>query len=321
MKRGCPIRRTDCDGRDFELITTHIREGEGRIVQCPRCDLVMQDLDWDANQIERYYNDDYQLSNSLVMGELQTARQHFDERIKTIQPVFDLVHPRINSGMSVLEIGCGAGELLLLIKPLVKRSVGVEMNRAFTDFIQSELGIDAYMGDITKMELKEKFDLVICVDSLDHMSNPLEALISMEKLINPGGGLWLMVPNLNDALRFFLPQPSLSQYREFFWHRAHFFYFDVTTMATMLRAAGLRTIETQYYHQYTFKNYLNWYFTGKPQRSYSEASNGVSLFANDDPFRCEINSLFGDMERQFHVALKRHGRGDTLCCYAVKNSA
>ena len=66
----CPLKRTDCNPCDAQLISSRIREGEGRIVQCPRCHLVMQDLDWSAERLVDYYNDEYQRTNSLVTGQL-----------------------------------------------------------------------------------------------------------------------------------------------------------------------------------------------------------------------------------------------------------
>ena len=77
-----------CGASDLQLIATQIREGEGRVVRCPQCHLVMQDLAWSTAQIKDYYNDEYQRTNSLVSGEQQNAREHFQERVKTIQPFF-----------------------------------------------------------------------------------------------------------------------------------------------------------------------------------------------------------------------------------------
>jgi 2-polyprenyl-3-methyl-5-hydroxy-6-metoxy-1,4-benzoquinol methylase len=275
----------------------------------------MQDLDWTPDRIKQYYNDEYQQTNSLVAGFVQTAREHFNERMQTIQPVFQQLSTLLNAGMNVLEVGCGAGELLSLIKPLVASCVGVEINRDFTEFIQSELGIEAHAGEIIQLDLGRKFDLIICVDSLDHMPDPLEVLLHMRGLLTENGSLWLSVPNLNEALNFFLPEPNLSRYREFFWHRAHYFYFNTETITAMLNAAAM-DVTISFYHQYTFKNYLNWYFTGKPQRSYVEGARDSSLLPGTDPFAEDLNSLLAEIEPRFHDILRRHGRGDTLWCHA-----
>lgn len=315
--KTCPMNQEGCKPCDMPLLATKIREGDGRIVRCTRCNLVMQDLDWSDEEIAKYYNEEYQQTNSLVESHAQTPRERFDDRLKTIHPLFEMVKPLLKPGMTVLEVGCGAGELLSLIKPLVVECVGVEMNEPFVEFIRADLKMEAHAGDVTKMDWQgRKFDLVICVDSLDHMNNPLEVLTFMKNLLSPGGKMWVAVPNLNEVLNHFLPEPNQSRYHTFFWHRAHFFYFNAETLGRMLVAAGMEVEEVQYYHQYTLKNFLKWFFTGQPQSSYVEAATGVDFLAGDDPFAREMNGAIAGVEEKFQELLRKHGRGDTICCTA-----
>lgn len=315
--KTCPVNDKDCCSANMELLATRIREGDGRIVRCSKCRLVMQELDWSPEEIADYYNEEYQITNSLVSGQMQTPKERFDDRLKTIYPFFDLVKPLLREDMTVLEVGCGAGELLSLIKPLVRECVGVEMNSAFVDFINADLNIEAHAGDLTKIDWGgRKFDLVICVDSLDHMSNPLEVLTSMKELLLPGGKMWIAVPNLNEVLNHYLPEPNQSKYHTFFWHRAHFYYFDADSLGVMLAAAGMEVESIDYYHQYTLKNFLKWFFTGQPQASYVEAAMGVDFLVGSDPFAKEMNAAFSGVEEKFQGALRKYGRGDTICCTA-----
>lgn len=306
-----------CNQGNMELLSTQIREGEGRIVRCTRCNLVKQELEWTVEEIAEYYNDEYQLTNSLVSGQVQTPRERFNDRLKTIYPFFELLKPLLKSNMAVLEVGCGAGELLSLIKPLVRECVGVEMNDAFVKFIQSDLNMEAFTGDVTQMDWGDrKFDLVICVDSLDHMANPLEVLTFMKGLLLPTGKMWVAVPNLDEVLNHYLPVPNQERYHTFFWHRAHFFYFNADTLAQMLRAAGMAVVNVEYYHQYTLKNFLKWFFTGLPQSSYVEAATGINYLVEKDTFAKEMNEMFINAEEKFQQLLREHGRGDTICCTA-----
>jgi SAM-dependent methyltransferase len=302
-----------CGEGEFSLIATQIREGEGRIIQCRECGLVMQDIDWGEEQIKQYYNEEYQSTNSLVAGKIQTPLEHFQDRVKTIQPVFEKVKPLLRPDSRVLDVGCGAGELLSLIKPQVKYAAGTELHRPFVEFIKNHLKIDAYAEDINQLPLDRQFDLVISIFTLDHLVNPLATLLSIKRLLAPGGKIYLEVPNRDEALNYFLPEVNRHKFNRFFWHRAHFFYFTKTTLGALFQKAGLATA-ISCRHEYTLKNYLNWYFRGEPQSSFTMGCQETDLFNGDSEFEGRMNKLFAKMEPEFKSIMAETLRGDTLCC-------
>jgi SAM-dependent methyltransferase len=310
--KGCEL----CGGDRFRVMATEIREGPGLILQCETCGLVLQDISQTGSELKRYYNEDYQRTNSLREGETQSPREHFNDTIGAIRPVFERIRPFLKKDMRVLEIGCGAGELLSLVKPLVAEAVGIELNEDFVRFIRSELGITAYAADVNRMDLPVgSFDLVLCIMTLDHLPNPVETLMTMRRLLRKGGILYLEVPNWEEALNTSLPEPSRTRYNTFFWHRAHYFYFTKETLMSMLRKAGF-TPEISCRHQYTLVNFLNWYFLGTPQKTFIEATSRSHLFPGSSPFEERMNDLFNGAERQFQEILADTCTGDTLCCIA-----
>ncbi|HWA83731.1 MAG TPA: class I SAM-dependent methyltransferase, partial [Fimbriimonadaceae bacterium] len=154
-----------CDKTEFDLIATDIREGAGKIAKCANCGLVIQDLGWSAQQLREYYEKEYQHTNSLVAGAELEAKRHFEERLLTIAPIFDRVKPLLGKDKTVLEIGAGAGALLFRCKPLVNKCVATEMNTPIVEFMRSHLGIEAYASDINSIDFKEKFDVIIMINT------------------------------------------------------------------------------------------------------------------------------------------------------------
>ena len=307
-----------CESQAFDLIASEIREGEGRILKCRECGLIIQDLEWDEARLKAYYEQEYQQTNSLVTGQEQTPREHFEDRLKTIYPVFKQIEPLLSdTDQRVLEIGCGAGSLLSLIKPRVEMCVGIELNSAFVEFIKSDLGIKAYAEDIARLGFEESFDLVISIDTLDHLPNPLETLRTMNDLLVPGGRVYLEVPNQRDALNLYLPPHTREKYNTFFWHRAHLFYFARETIARLFNKAGF-DVSVHCRHNYTLKNYLNWYFLGSPQQSFVSGTTDVDLFSGKSEFEKRMNALFREIEPKFKEIMAGTFHGDTLCCVAVK---
>lgn len=302
-----------CESKLFDLIATQIREGEGRIMMCRQCGLIIQSLDWNAERLREYYESEYQETNSLVTGKIQSPLEHFNDRLKTIDPIFEKIKPLLSTEAQVLEIGCGAGALLSLIKPHVSGCVGVELYKPFVEFIRKELGIEAIAQDVNTLNLGKKFDLVISIDCLDHLSNPYETVLTMRDLLKDNGKIYIEVPNQQDGLNLYLPETTRKEYNRFFWHRAHLFYFTKDTISALFQRAGLG-ISVSCRHNYTLKNYLNWYFLGKPQTRFLTGTQCVDFFSDNSPFEKRMNNMFRLMEREFKKIMAETFHGDSLCC-------
>ncbi len=303
-----------CDQQDFKIIATVMREGPGKICQCRKCGLVIQDVSQTDKELEHYYNKEYQKTNSLDTGREQTPQDHFKDRLKTLAPILTNIDPLLTPQMRVLEIGCGTGELLYSIKDRVKEVVGVELNKGFVEFMNNDLKIKAYAQDLKAIDFKDTtFDLIISIATLDHLPDPMQTLEAMKKILSPDGKIYLELPNRNEALNFFLPSPQRERFNTFFWHKAHFFYFTQESLARLLDKAGF-TSEMTCRHEYTLINYLNWYFSGQPQKSFVDATSQASLFGGNSLFEKDMNEMFIEMEKRFHEIMEKTFRGDILCC-------
>lgn len=274
-------------------------------------------MEWTKDQFKAYYDVDYQRTNSLVSSIIQTPEEHFNDRLKTIEPVFERILPLLSSQSRVLEVGCGAGELLWKIKPFVSECVGVELNGPFVKFINESLGVKCYEEDINSLALDKKFDLIISIATLDHLPNPLETLLTMKNLLTSDGRLYVEVPNLDEALNRFIPEDTRRKFNEFFWHRAHLFYFDQATITSLFNKVGLE-IEIGCRHEYTLWNFLNWYYTGRPQPSFIEGVGKVGFFKGESEFEQQMNNMFRAMEEEFKNIMARTFCGDILCCTGWK---
>ncbi|KWT91057.1 class I SAM-dependent methyltransferase [Candidatus Magnetominusculus xianensis] len=310
-----------CGLSGFELIATEIREGPGRICQCTHCGLVIQDIAMDAEELATYYNEIYQKTNSLDSTREQSPREHFEDRLKTIDPIVGQLRAYLHPDLTVLELGSGTGELLYSIKPHVKSVTGIEIHKGFVEFMKGSLGIEAYAQDINDIDFGgRKYDLIVSIATLDHLINPFETLLKLKSLLTDDGLMYVEVPNRDEALNHYLPEPNLKAFNKFFWHKAHFYYFTADTLTKLMQKAGL-SCELSCRHEYTLHNYLNWYFRGRPQGSFVDAVTGKGLFMGNSEFEAGMNDMFNEMNERFLRLMSVTNQGDTLCCAARKHDS
>lgn len=94
----------------------------------------------------------------------------------------------------ILEIGCGTGYLLWLLKKLGAEVVGIDPGK------QAELGKEKYNIDIIKdyypsEQLKDKFDIIILYNVLEHMSDIKSFFINVKNQLKENGRIYCAVPD------------------------------------------------------------------------------------------------------------------------------
>ncbi len=102
----------------------------------------------------------------------------------------------IGTGMRVLEIGSGAGDVALMLAELVGTSgqvVGVDINPSILETARqraSDAGIknvEFIADDARTLELDDKFDALVGRFVLMYLANPVDALQKLVKHLKPGG--------------------------------------------------------------------------------------------------------------------------------------
>ena len=102
----------------------------------------------------------------------------------------------IGTGMRVLEIGSGAGDVALMLTELVGTSgqvVGVDINPSILETARqraSDAGIknvEFIAGDARTLTFEDKFDALVGRFVLMYMANPVDALQKLVTHLKPGG--------------------------------------------------------------------------------------------------------------------------------------
>jgi ubiquinone/menaquinone biosynthesis C-methylase UbiE len=116
--------------------------------------------------------------------------------VKVVERVIAEAAP--TSGMTVVDIGCGSGQLTLRVAPMVERVLGVDISQAMIDLLMKNAttqGITNVEGIAMAMEHLEipesSVDLVISNYVLHHLRDrdKAAAVVTATKWLKPGGRL------------------------------------------------------------------------------------------------------------------------------------
>ncbi|RJP62301.1 MAG: glycosyltransferase [Candidatus Auribacter fodinae] len=120
----------------------------------------------------------------------------------------------IPPGSSVLEIGCGTGQLLAALKP--SHGVGIDICKAMIDKAKTQYpDLTFKVGDAEDLKIKEKFDYVILSDLIGNLLDVQHAFTELHKvcrpdtriLINYYNFLWEPVLKLGEKMSLKMPEP------------------------------------------------------------------------------------------------------------------
>ncbi len=141
--------------------------------------------------------------------------------VRTVNSEAAFLLPRLDSGMSVLDCGCGPGSITLGLAELVSpgRVVGIDLEptmieRAKGLASEADIGnVEFRVADIYDLPFGEgEFDAVFSSSVTEHLSDPVSALREVRRVIKRGGiaGIvrteWsfpLIVPESESVSRFF----------------------------------------------------------------------------------------------------------------------
>ena len=120
-----------------------------------------------------------------LFDRLAPKRRYWKRRARYYhQSMADLIRFIIPAGKSVLEIGCGTGELLAAAEP--KRGVGVDISPKMLELARESFPQHEFVeGDAHDLPLEEKFDYVILSDVAGYLDDIQRCFEQLHKVTTP----------------------------------------------------------------------------------------------------------------------------------------
>jgi len=109
----------------------------------------------------------------------------------------------VNSKGPILEVGSGKGYLLAALKGLGWEPFGIEISPDAVAYAKKTFGIEGYAGTIDQYLYAKpdapKFPAVLCIDIIEHVTDPSHFIKLLSRVIEPNGYLIIDTPNSASA--------------------------------------------------------------------------------------------------------------------------
>jgi ubiquinone/menaquinone biosynthesis C-methylase UbiE len=161
----------------------------------------------------------------------------------------------LKPGMHILDAGCGTGEALSWLSSEVQPSgnvVGIDLAAAHVEAarIHASPTIQIRQADLFDVSMKPaSFDLIWCVNTINHVTDPVAGVKHLARLLRRGGRLALgqssMLPDMYFAWDARLERVTNEAVRSYYRDRYHLEERDlaaVRAIVGILHGANLRNI-------------------------------------------------------------------------------
>jgi SAM-dependent methyltransferase len=138
---------------------------------------------------------------------------------------------------SLLDVGCGSGEVLLAARERGWRTSGVEPERTGAEMAQGR-GLDVRIAPLEESGLPERsYDVVSAFHVLEHIAHGLPFLEQLMRWARPGGHLVIEVPNWRSVQR-----RRLREHWSGLRPLEHIVHHTPQTLDRLMRSAGLEPV-------------------------------------------------------------------------------
>jgi len=191
---------TICGCSDGTVVARKDRYGiPMETVVCDRCGLIYSKDLLDADSFRRFYTEQYRDMYEGVRFSLDAKDLDSYFCARGLGPRFTaniIALSGLRPGATILEIGTGGGWNLLPFKERGFTVRGYDYDDRFLDAGRRR-GLDLRRGSIgDAIRNGDRADLVLLVDVIEHLVDPVGDMKEIKKLLNKGGGVFIKTPGL-----------------------------------------------------------------------------------------------------------------------------
>jgi SAM-dependent methyltransferase len=227
---------------------TFKRISHGAVYECSKCGLgFIYPRPTPEQTVEFYDLDSYYTRGASHMIPVEPTfwsrlRVHLAWRVDRSSKLVDVITNALPIGSSIVDIGCGGGDLLRVLGEKGYRATGVERDAGAVSFHGKNVTVlEGSAESLPPTLARGSVDGVVFSHVLEHLSDPAAALRQAASLLKPTGLLFCEVPNNESAIA---EQSGLA------WEHLdiprHINFFTERSLGVAASHGGLTTTQTYF---------------------------------------------------------------------------
>jgi SAM-dependent methyltransferase len=125
---------------------------------------------------------------------LMRLRSHLPHRAELAR--FSRMYLTRAAGQRLLDVGCGAGNQMLMLRDLGWEVAGLDVDPQAVAAARAR-GLDAQVGDLLSPPEMQRFDAITMVHVIEHLVDPRRHLQAAHEALGRGGRLVIITPNVD----------------------------------------------------------------------------------------------------------------------------
>ena len=203
------------------------------IVQCHNCNLKFTNPRPDESVMPRYYESEEYISHDTRQKSLLHSLYKFARNI-AVRNKYNIIR-KYSNGFSLLDIGCGTGEVLNYCSKKNFQTTGIEPSEKARNFAATNYGLQIFDESHLDHLPDHSYHVITMWHVLEHVHNLNARLKKIHDLLIPGGALIVAVPDCDswDAKKY-------GDYWAAYDLPRHLYHFSQETIKTLMAKNDFR---------------------------------------------------------------------------------
>jgi 2-polyprenyl-3-methyl-5-hydroxy-6-metoxy-1,4-benzoquinol methylase len=167
---------------------------QSKTMQCNECGFLANSSEVQLTKevLTELYSIDYFSSH----GEIQASKNLYEKR-RFLALARKAIDKNLN-GLSLLDIGCGAGEYLKIGSDLGMSVTGYDVHSSIEEYLTKTYKFKVVTGNLDENTFNEgSFDVIVLSHVIEHLNDPKLMVKNIHKFLKKDGILVLTMPNPN----------------------------------------------------------------------------------------------------------------------------
>jgi len=235
-------------------------EEKFKIVKCNNCGLIFTNPRPTKVEINDYYTSQYYENLTVMHDNVKTERHLFARsyhkfghklKRKELFEKVKRVEDNIGKRGKVVDVGCGNGDFLGLMKSKGWQCLGIEISNLMSQHAMQKYGLHVFNGELEEANLpQDSVDVITFWHSFEHLHDPIRVLRESYRILKKNALIIILVPNIESYEFMILKEkwPHLDVPR-------HLYHWSAKTLANLLKKAEFREIQLFHFTKLTISHF------------------------------------------------------------------